>query len=288
MEQAIKSELSRLEADHEFRILYAVESGSRAWGFASSDSDWDVRFIYIHKPDWYLSIHEKKDSIEKILPNDIDLGGWEIRKALKLFRKSNPPLLEWLSSPFKYLEFGDFSNQLRKLTREYFNPKNCLYHYFHMAEGNYREYLQKEIVRVKKYFYVLRPILACKWIEHRKTMAPMEFHIMVNQLIEKGELKSEIIHLSQRKKSGEELREEPKIDILNTFIENEISYYKNYISSIDVSITPDTTKLNDLFRKTLSSTWSLSVLFVSTILTIAKIGLVFYRSYYQFQPTPFY
>src|SRR5689334_4174867 len=100
----IKSELSKLEADRNIKILYAVESGSRAWGFASKDSDWDVRFMYVHDYDWYLSINDKKDNIETILPNDIELSEWKLKKALLLFRKSNPPLLEWLRSPTIYKE----------------------------------------------------------------------------------------------------------------------------------------------------------------------------------------
>src|SRR5688572_24447307 len=104
MIEEIKRELLRLETGNSIKILYAVESGSRAWGFASTDSDWDVRFIYIHKLEWYLQIEDKKDSLDKILPNEIDLAGWEIRKALKLFRKSNPPMMEWLRSPIVYSE----------------------------------------------------------------------------------------------------------------------------------------------------------------------------------------
>src|SRR5438477_8449492 len=100
----IQDELQRIEKQFEVRILYAVESGSRAWGFESKDSDWDVRYIYIQKPEWYLSIDDKKDNREEILPNQIDVAGWDLRKALKLFRKSNPPMLEWLRSPIIYLE----------------------------------------------------------------------------------------------------------------------------------------------------------------------------------------
>ncbi|MBX3244626.1 MAG: nucleotidyltransferase domain-containing protein, partial [Acidobacteria bacterium] len=94
MIEEIKKELVRLENEHDIKILLAVESGSRAWGFASTDSDWDVRYIYVHRPEWYLRIDQYKDSQEEILPNDIDLSGWELRKALRLFRKSNPPMLE--------------------------------------------------------------------------------------------------------------------------------------------------------------------------------------------------
>ncbi|MEI6057268.1 MAG: nucleotidyltransferase domain-containing protein, partial [Lentisphaerota bacterium] len=154
MKEQILTELKRIEQEQNVKVLYAVESGSRAWGFASTNSDWDVRFIYVHPLDWYLSIQERKDNYAKILPNDIDLGGWELRKSLNLFRKSNPPLLEWLRSPNVYYEDSSFINGIRELSQEYFNPKSTMYHYLHMADGNYRDYLKGAVVRMKKYFYV--------------------------------------------------------------------------------------------------------------------------------------
>jgi predicted nucleotidyltransferase len=190
-----------------------------------------------------------------MIPYNIDLSGWEIRKALKLFRKSNPPLMEWLRSPLLYLENGNFATALRNLSNEYFNPKNCLHHYLHMAEGNFRDYIQKEIVRTKKYFYVIRPVLACEWIETTNSMAPMEFEILFEYLIKDENLKKEIITLLNRKKSGEELSEEPKIQILNDFLENRITYYQNLVKSFDKTISPDTLNLNKLFRKTLEEAW---------------------------------
>ena len=255
MKDQINKELKRLEEQHEIKILYAVESGSRAWGFASTDSDWDVRFIYLHKQDWYLSIDDKKESLDDILPNDIDLSGWELRKALKLFRKSNPPLLEWLRSPIVYSENFSTAEKLRQLTTEYFNPKSCLHHYLHMAEGNFREYLQKDLVRTKKYFYVLRPILACMWIERTNTMAPMEFQNLLTTQIEDGQLKNEIEILLERKINGEELNEEPKIKIINDFLEERIIYYNNYLKQFNTSIAPDTNRLNELFRNTLQEVY---------------------------------
>jgi uncharacterized protein len=255
MKEEIQLQLKKVEKDNDIKILYAVESGSRAWGFASANSDWDVRYVYIHRPDWYLSIDDKKDSLEEILPNDIDLSGWELRKALKLFRKSNPPLMEWLRSPLLYLENGNFARSLRDLSSEYFNPKNCLHHYLHMAEGNFREYLQKDIVRTKKYFYVLRPVLACQWIENTNTMAPMEFEILFERLVKDEILKKEIITLLNRKKSGEELSEDPKIEILNNFLEDKINYYQNLVKSFEKINAPDTSNLNLLFRKTLEESW---------------------------------
>ena len=255
MQDIIRQELRRLEAEFEIKIIYAVESGSRAWGFASIDSDWDVRFIYVHRPEWYLSIDDKKDSLVQILPNDIDLGGWEIRKALKLFNKSNPPLMEWLRSPIVYVENGGFVNSLRDLSKDYFNPKNCLHHYLHMAEGNFKEYLQKDMVRTKKYFYVLRPILACQWIESKNSMPPMEFDLTFKEFITDPILKIEIETLLSRKKSGEELNEEPKIEVINNYLNERIIHFQELVKSFPASKSTGNLLLNNLFRKTLKESW---------------------------------
>lgn len=254
----IQKELLRLEAQHDIKILYAVESGSRAWGFASTDSDWDVRYIYVHRLDWYLKIDDNKDNQEEILPNDIDLAGWELKKALRLFRKSNPPMLEWLRSPIVYLQQFSTADRLRDLTKEYFNPKSCLHHYLHMAEGNYRDYLQKDNVRVKKYFYVLRPILACDWIKQTGTMIPMEFHKLLDSQVTDQKVKTEINNLLIRKMAGEELNEEPKIQILNDFLESKIRYYGDYVKSVEKISPPDTAKLDDLFKQTIYEAWGKS------------------------------
>ena len=256
MTEEIIKELLRLELQHNIKILYAVQSGSRAWGFASIDSDWDVRYIYIHNLDWYLKIDDKKDNQEEILPNDIDLAGWELKKALRLFRKSNPPLLEWLRSPIIYLEQFSTAERLRKLTSEYFNPKSCLHHCLHMAEGNYRSYLLKDNVRVKKYFYVLRPILACEWIKKNQSMPPMEFQILFESQVLDNQVKSEIQNLLKRKISGEELKEEPKIKILNNYLEDRLVYFKDFINLIGPNEQPETNLLDELFKNTINEVWT--------------------------------
>ncbi|MEQ9229078.1 MAG: nucleotidyltransferase domain-containing protein [Cyclobacteriaceae bacterium] len=255
MEELIKTELKRIEQEHNIQILYAVESGSRAWGFASKDSDWDVRFIYVHHPDWYLAIDDKKDSMEVMLPNDLDFAGWELRKTLKLFRKSNPPLLEWLRSPLVYLEQYSTAEQMQDLSAQFFNPKSCTYHYLHMAEGNYRDYLQGEQVRVKKYFYVLRPILACKWIEETNTMAPMEFFELVSSQVSNHELRTEIEQLLERKMNGDELDLEPRINVINQFVQEEIQRFNEVVRNYEIDLTPNTATLDELFRSTLNEVW---------------------------------
>lgn len=256
MLEEIKKELARIEAEHEIKILLAVESGSRAWGFASTDSDWDVRYIYIHKLDWYLRIDDLKDSQEKILPNDLDLSGWELKKALKLFRKSNPPMLEWLRSPIVYTEQFSTAEKLRDLSEKYFNPKSCMYHYLSMAKGNFKEFLaDKDLVKSKKYFYVLRPVLACDWIRNKNSFPPMEFQDLVDSQVTDEKLKTEIGELLKRKMSGEELKEEPQIEILNEFLERKIEFYKDYVEQIEPNDKPPTELLDALFKETIFEVW---------------------------------
>ena len=255
MFEEIKNELARLESENEIRILLAVESGSRAWGFASRDSDWDVRYIYIHKLDWYLKIDALKDSQEEILPNDLDLSGWELKKALGLFRKSNPPMLEWLRSPIIYLERFSTAEKLRRLSEKYFNPKSCMYHYLSMAKGNFKEFLQRESVRTKKYFYVLRPVLACDWIRRTNTFPPMEFEKLLDAEIPDGLVRREVDELLKRKIAGDELKEEPRIEILNDFLERKINFYGEFVNEIQASEKPDTDLLDALFKETIFEVW---------------------------------
>ncbi len=255
MKNEILKELYRLEKEMQIKILYAVESGSRAWGFSSENSDWDVRFIYIHKPEWYLSINKKKDNYEKILPNMIDLGGWDIRKALKLFQKSNPPLMEWLRSPVIYVEDGSFAENLRELSAEFFNPVSAIYHYLHMAGGNLKDYLLGDVVKTKKYFYVLRPLLACRYVEKYNRMAPVEFEKLVKEIKLSDEISKEIFKLLDRKRGGGELQEGPKNKILNEFLENELEYFSIKVREYNQTKLPDIQKPDQLFRDILKTTW---------------------------------
>ncbi|MFP3388295.1 nucleotidyltransferase domain-containing protein [Brevibacillus sp. SIMBA_040] len=255
-QQSIRNELNKIEQEEQVRILFACESGSRAWGFPSKDSDYDVRFLYIRQPSWYLSIFEKRDVIERPISNMLDVNGWDLKKALQLFRKSNPPLLEWLHSPIQYEEKYSVAQKLRHLALQTFSPKSCLYHYLNMAKGNYRDYLMGEQVRIKKYFYVLRPILACCWIEKYDSMPPVEFERLVETLAsDSSELKPIIASLLERKKSGEELDYEPKIEPIHTFLEERIQYFESLSSTIEQKTVNVDEQLDDLFREALREVW---------------------------------
>ncbi|MEP1306391.1 MAG: nucleotidyltransferase domain-containing protein [Balneola sp.] len=159
--------------------------------------------------------------------------------------------MEWLDSPIVYKECFSTISKLREVSEQYFNPKSCMYHYLSMAEGNFREYLKGDKVRIKKYFYVLRPVLACMWIERTTEIAPMEFDLMVESEIHDTEVKKEVKNLLVRKKSGEELDWEPKIDSIDQFLEQQIVYYKEYLRNFDYQKYPDTELLNKIFRETL-------------------------------------
>lgn len=246
--------MKKIERDHNVRVLYAVESGSRAWGFASRNSDFDVRFIYIHTPEWYLSIREKRDVIEIPINDDLDISGWDLRKALGLLQKNNPSLLEWLGSPIVYLEQFGLAEKMRQFVASSFSPRRCMHHYLHMAKGNFREYLKADMVRVKKYFYVLRPVLACLWIERHNTMPPTEFDRLYRDAELSPALQNEIDSLLQRKMAGGELDTEPRIENINTFLEEQIDHFSRIVHDM-VSQEPDVDMLDDLFREMLRVAW---------------------------------
>lgn len=252
---AITAAIEEAERAHDVKVLLAVESGSRAWGFASPDSDWDVRFIYVHRPEWYLGIDDKRDVIEEMLPMDIDLAGWELRKALRLFRKSNPPLLEWLRSPLLYKEQFSTAQQLRDLSVPFFSPISVSYHYLSMGKRNHAQYLLGEEVRLKKYLYVLRPLLACDWIAETGTMAPMEFQYMLDRLLPRGEVREAVDRLLKNKMSGGELGTGPRDPVLHAWIDGRLAHYAENPPTQGAASAADTARLDELLRSTLREVW---------------------------------
>ncbi len=252
MENKIKIQLKKIEREHKVKILYAIESGSRVWGFASQDSDFDVRFIYVHHKDWYLSIESKRDVIEMPLEGDLDINGWDLTKALGLFRKSNPPLYEWLQSPIVYLKPHTSILNLREMVPDFFSPKTSLMHYLSMADNNYKDYMSKPEIKMKKYFYVLRPIFACEWIRKFNTMPPIEFDkLRAEQKINK-ELKQTIEDLLKNKKQGLEKDLKPRIKIIDDFVKERLAAIKLDAAKMNKVESLSNEPLNKLFRKTLS------------------------------------
>jgi predicted nucleotidyltransferase len=255
MKKIIQEKLREIEQIHRIRILFAVESGSRAWGFPSQDSDYDVRFVYIRPTEWYLSIDDKRDVIEVPINEMLDINGWDLRKALKLFRKSNPPLMEWLVSDIVYYENYGGKEELLRMKDYVFSPKASLHHYLSMAKGNFREYLQGDQVKLKKYFYVLRPILACKWVEKYNTNPPIRFQELVADLVTEDELKHEIEQLLERKMAGEEWDTGNRIDVINEFVAKEILHLTAFANANAHELPDPTEQLDELYRKYLKLVW---------------------------------
>lgn len=247
MHDIIIEKLLTIEQEKNVRILYACESGSRAWGFASPDSDYDVRFIYAQPADNYLSIEERKDVIELPVNEVLDISGWDIRKVLQLFLKSNPPLYEWLQSPIVYKEQGSFKSELLQLAGKYFSGRAGCHHYISMARNTFEHDLQGEQVRIKKYFYALRPVLAALWIIEKKTVPPITFNEL-RALIEDKEWNAATDDLLERKKVSDEKTTIAPVPLLQDWIEKMIAYCKEQASLLP-AIQHNTTELNALFRK---------------------------------------
>ena len=260
MREAIVAKLADIEAKENVKILFAVESGSRAWGFPSPDSDYDVRFVYIHRPEWYLSIETKRDVLEYPINDLLDVNGWDIRKALGLLRKYNPALMEWLDSPIVYREDYRIRERMRAVRSAYFARKTSLHHYLSMAASNYRSYLKGETVKAKKYFYVLRPLLACMWLERENSHPPLAFHTLVEtELTDRPQLKERVEALLVRKLDGAELAIEQRMDDLNSFIEERLAYLEAYAHGLPNDGLCDVKQLNSFFMSLLKEVWQFSL-----------------------------
>ena len=242
------------EAEHNVKVLYAIESGSRAWGFESPNSDYDVRFIYAHPTDWYLAVNleDKRDVIEYPIVDEIDINGWDIRKALKLFYKSNPAFIEWLQSPIVYVDEGHFATKARELLPLIASSTRGIYHYLHMAKGNFREYLKKEQVPLKKYFYVLRPLLAIMWLEKYNEPAPIEFDTLRKLVADNTQLNQAISALLASKRVSLEKEYIKSVPVINEFIESELARHENYTSKFETRDV-DFEVLNQLFVEILNN-----------------------------------
>ena len=244
--QTILNTLEEIERREGVRILLAVESGSRAWGFASPDSDYDVRFIYVRPEEEYLHLDRRRDVIERPVCVELDVNGWDLDKTLRLLHKSNPTVFEWFSSPIVYREDQNFCQRFRPMLQKYFSCKRGLYHYISMAEGNYRDYLRGETVRAKKYFYVLRPLLACRWILERETPPPMLFSELAETMLDPA-LVPEVDRLLALKRGAPEVREIPQCKELNRYLDEGIDQVKEKLSAFSREQAPDWDELNELF-----------------------------------------
>lgn len=245
----IEQELNKIEEKEQVRILLAVESGSRAWGFASPDSDYDVRFIYVRPQEEYLRLDGHKDVIEWQLDEVLDINGWDLRKALMQFHRGNATLFEWSNSPIVYRRTGLW-DQIYEEAGKCFSRKAAVCHYYGTAKSTYMGYLQEELVKYKKYFYALRPLLACRYIEQYDSVPPVPFEELLRQDLP-GELRRDIDMLLERKKVTEEKDKNPRIPAIQEFIAGELQRQKTLGETMEDDRCGDWEGLNRLFLKVL-------------------------------------
>lgn len=245
----IKHKIHELEQLHDIRILFACESGSRAWGFPSPDSDYDARFIYVHTKEWYLSIHEKRDVIELPVNAELDICGWELRKTLRLLQKHNPVLVEWMHSPIVYEVDDAFFDDFKELSSVYFSPIAAMHHYLSSGKKYYEECVNSDHVKLKKLFYCLRVTLAALWIGRNKTMPPMELEKLM-AVIQEKELLTRIKELVQLKALKDESYLHSHEPALEHFLKESLIFCDSVVSSLPRSITDDTL-LDAFFRRML-------------------------------------
>jgi len=249
--EVINEKLNEIEEKEKVRIIHCVESGSRAWGFFSPDSDYDVRFVYIRNKNWYLNLNEQRDVIEWQLDDTLDINGWDIRKTLILLHNSNPTIYEWDKSPIVY-RTGKEWEIIRELLPKYYSAKTMFNHYLGTAKGNYRNYLKGDEVRLKKYFYVLRPILACNWVLDQNTPPPVRFDELKKDYLPEY-LISDVDRLLELKMDTPELGYGKRIDSLNDDLDRAIDRLSERSSKLDNKEYKQWDELNETFLELLEN-----------------------------------
>lgn len=252
MKTKILKYLKKIEQEKDIKILLACETGSRAWGFPSPDSDYDIRLIYTHKKDWYLSLQEKKDTIDLMFENnDIDISGWDLRKSLRLLQKSNAALLERIQSPILYQVDTDFIKTINKLSKTQYSRIATMHHYLSMSKKFLDDIKEHKTYKLKKFFYALRSATACQWILEKEDNPPIEFRKMINGLNLEKDITNRIDELISLKATISE-------SYLHKGEEKLITYIESCINNADQqrnSLPSSSGKIADLdkfFIKTIS------------------------------------
>lgn len=245
----VPQKLREIEENYGVEILWAVESGSRAWGFASLDSDFDVRFIYKRKAQEYIKLIPDRDVIELPIDDTWDVSGWDLDKTLKLLAKSNPTLFEWVNSPIVYLQ-TDFIERLTPLLESCMSEERMMYHYLSIAKRHVERFLKSELVQPKKYFYALRPILACQWLQTYHTAPPVLFDELLQKCLPIALMPS-VRKLLTIKMTTPELAEIAPMTDIYAYIEKSIQEVEAYLNEHDFSHEIDWQMLDNFFLKEL-------------------------------------
>jgi hypothetical protein len=215
----VHERLRELERERDLRVLFACESGSRAWGFASKDSDFDVRFIFVRRPVDYVRLRPPADAFDVVTDGELDLAGWDVRKTAELLYKCNVPLMEWIESPIVYEADGSFHATLRAFRDEYFDVKRAAFHYLKLAQHTWDDYIAGEAQpRRKKYLYALRPLACEQFVETHRAQPPTEFAHVLAGIELPVRVREAIETLLAQKRGNDELGAAPADEALNGWI----------------------------------------------------------------------
>jgi predicted nucleotidyltransferase len=251
--QEIHSALRSVQQLEQIRVLVACESGSRAWGFASPDSDFDVRFIYCRSKQDYLRVFDQHDCIEQQITGDLDISGWDLKKTLRLIFKSNAVVFEWLQSPVIYAGTESDRCYLLDTAKEFFQPRAVVHHYLGTVDSSLATVSEDGMIRLKKYFYVLRPLLAALWIVRLRTIPPMEFSALLPLLDDRPDIRAIVDELLARKAQSDEKAVIPTIGELQRYISDTRSACLQDAQSIGKREV-DARRLDEAFMTILAST----------------------------------
>jgi uncharacterized protein len=239
-------ELQGIEVENSVSIYFACESGSRAWGFPSKDSDYDVRFLYYRPTNWYLGLEPKRDVIEEPINDLLDISGWDLDKTLKLYRKSNPNILEWVQSKIIYKKEPIF-DEILSIKEQCFNPHASVQHYLNMASDNRKKWLLQERVKIKKYLYTIRPLLCAEWVIKNNSQPPMLYFELLESLHPNSSLSEQVYNLVEQKVDLNESDEVTKNAIIEQWVENSLSIINEKIPSPNSPISWEL--LNTVFHR---------------------------------------
>lgn len=249
MKNRIIQHIKQLEIDKQIKILLAVETGSRAWGFASPDSDFDVRLIYVKDRDWYIKLSEGKDHLSYMSEDgELDLTGWELRKALRLLAKSNASLLERIQSPIVYMAKDGFAEEMQELAAEFYSPVATMHHYKSMAHKSLESIESKEAYRLKALFYALRATCACLWVLEQDTYPPIVYTELLEGISISEEVRKRIAELTDIKATKSEGYMHVGEDMLVDFIKTSLEKVKEEKDSLNGN-RGDMEKLDVFLRK---------------------------------------
>ena len=253
--QNIMDKLHQTEAVHQVKIPLAVESGSRGWGFAAANADYDCRFLYAHNRDWYLSVFKKKDFIEYATDEVYDIRGYDITRALRDIAASKAYIYEWLSSNVVYIRSDNTVEKLRGLAADFFNPIQVSYHFLGLARNMLGDIISEDEAKIKKYFYILRPIINLNFIWQYKKMPHMEFDKNLEEASPPQEICFAIKELKEQKLAMREHDKIPRHRLLASYFEEECQKFERRLKEMKHEKNRDYDAVDKVFRSIVEDLW---------------------------------